>query len=417
MALVVPRSFLTASHHENTRNGRARGFRLTEVWDLERVQNLFRVPSAVLWATQAHVLKQVPPEGIAGRVYAGRPPRHNAQPHEVAGRVQHAPARYYLSTMGRNTALATQAPAPQVGENPYHARFRQGATIVPRCFYFIENLLPTPPDWHNRLLPCRTLPLPEAKPPWSSLKLSGKLSSDFFFRTALAKNLAPFALIQPPLVFIPAEIVEENFRVLDYDTLIKEGHLSTAKWVADMEVLWDAHKTDSSKGMTVYDRLNYQRGVVSQELSKPYLVLYSASAKDANAVVLERSSLDLPFVVECTAYYFSTDSLDEANYIAAFLNSSYANNAIKVFQAKGLFGPRHVHKKILDVPLPLYDPTQPAHQRLAALGAECATLANHTVHEMQLPQGTYAIGKVRTALRAALATPLAQIDELLAQLG
>ncbi len=41
---------------------------------------------------------------------------------------------------------------------------------------------------------------------------------------------------------------------------------------------------------------------------------------------------------------------------------------IKDFQASGLFGPRHVSKKILDIYFPKFDKTNKQHIKLSELG-------------------------------------------------
>ena len=34
----------------------------------------------------------------------------------------------------------------------------------------------------------------------------------------------------------------------------------------------------------------------------------------------------------------------------------------------GLFGPRHIHERVLDLPMPAYDASDPLHARIANLG-------------------------------------------------
>jgi hypothetical protein len=99
--------------------------------------------------------------------------------------------------------------------------------------------------------------------------------------------------------------------------------------------------------------------------------------------------------------------------VAAFINSPAANEIIKPFQAAGLFGPRHVNKKILDVPLPKFAANNAQHVALSALSAVCAEKAAAYV-AAEVPYGSeYTIGKVRTAIKKLLAAELAAIDVLL----
>ena len=76
-------------------------------------------------------------------------------------------------------------------------------------------------------------------------------------------------------------------------------------------------------------------------------------------------------MVESKTYVFFTTSEREAHYISAFLNSDYPNSVIKDFQTRGLFGPRDIHKTILDVALPKFDPKNATHIAIADLGQTC----------------------------------------------
>jgi SAM-dependent methyltransferase len=53
LAFVLPRSFMTADQHDNTRAGSTKGQQLTRVWDLEAVHPLFRVPTCVMFAKRS----------------------------------------------------------------------------------------------------------------------------------------------------------------------------------------------------------------------------------------------------------------------------------------------------------------------------------------------------------------------------
>ena len=82
----------------------------------------------------------------------------------------------------------------------------------------------------------------------------------------------------------------------------------------------------------------------------------------------------MEFVVDTKGYVFYTDEKSEANYLVSLLNSNSANLTIKDFQTTGLFSPRDVHKKILEVPLPKYDSGNPANVAIAGLGERCTEL-------------------------------------------
>ncbi len=110
------------------------------------------------------------------------------------------------------------------------------------------------------------------------------------------------------------------------------------------ERIWEIKRTPKSKMMSILDRLDFQKGLQGQDINSRYLVLYNSSAKDANAMIVDRKMLPFEFIVESKAYVYFTDNLLEANYLVAILNSSIPNLMIKNFQTKGLFGPRDIHK-------------------------------------------------------------------------
>ena len=194
------------------------------------------------------------------------------------------------------------------------------------------------------------------------------------------------------------------------------GHLDTAGWFTKVERVWEQFKTQRNRSVSFLDWLNWQNKLTDQDLGKGYLVLYSASAKDANASVYQRRSLDKPFVVDYAAYWFGTDSIDEANYLAAFLNADEPNRIIKDFQARGLFGARHISKTILEVPLPRFDPTDADHAALAALGAAAAASGRAWVGGLTAAERGGRVGTLRRALRGHLAPELSRIDAVLRRL-
>jgi len=149
------------------------------------------------------------------------------------------------------------------------------------------------------------------------------------------------------------------------------------------------------------------------------LVLYNSSAKDANAVVVERKNFDLPFVIESVAYWYGATSKEEACFLTAFLNSEAPNLMMKDFQARGLFGARHVHKKILDVPFPKYDGTDERHLRLAALGKLCHERAGaFLATEVKAGEAVSGLrlGGLRLAVKRHLREELAAVDEIVKEL-
>ena len=115
------------------------------------------------------------------------------------------------------------------------------------------------------------------------------------------------------------------------------------------------------------------------------------------------------FVAESTEYFYETADREEAHYLAAVLNSPIVDKLLKPMQSRGLWGPRHIHKKVLEIPIPQYNPSNENHRALSQLGEQCTQKV-----EQLLPQQakSRSIGHTRRLIKAELKRELAQIDEL-----
>lgn len=432
IAFVLPRSFFSADHHDNTRSGRAKGFRLTDIWDLNGVSPLFRIPSGVLFAEKAKRAKkggeeptkwkELPASGLQGKSFAGNLPAHNCNLKAAIPKLSEVDEKWFYVRQGKSSAFSIRKTKAQTKINPYKKYFKQGATIVPRTFYFVELTQDTPSDWNDRIINIKTSDAiqPDAKAPWKGLNFTGKIESSFIFRTALSKSILPFALFKPNLVVLPItiEFNKENERreikLHSAVELMRAGYLNASKWFQNSENIWNIHRTEKNQNITSEDYLNWQNKLTDQNLDAPYLVLYNASAKDANATVVIRKNLDLEFLVESKGYYFVTANADEAYYLTSILNSSVPNLQMKDFQTKGLFGARDVHKKILDIFYPKFDKKDATHLRLAELSKEAHDKtakylkANPPKQELQ----AIFLGKLRKDIKKNLTEEMKEIDKL-----
>ncbi|MEK6614859.1 MAG: N-6 DNA methylase [Bacteroidota bacterium] len=422
LAFVLPRSFLNTDQHDNTRSGKAKGFKLTQIWDLENVAPLFRILSCVLIAEKNNGKGSLPASGLEGKSFSGKLPAHNCNLKAATPALMEEPAKWFYVKQGKSSAFSTRKSKKQSKVNSYKKLFKQGATIVPRTFYFIELTQQVPPDWEGRTINIKTSDAiqPDAKAPWKGLNFTGQIESRFVFRTALSKSILPFALFKPDLVVLPITVEynreeeKKEIKLYSTDELRSEGYLLASKWFKNVERIWNLQKTEKSKDMSSNDRIDYQRGLIDQNLNAPYLVLYNASAKDANATVVRRKDLDLEFIVESVAYVFYTNDFREANYLCAILNSATPNLMMKDFQAKGLFGARHVHKKILDIYYPKFDKENETHLRLAELSKEAHDKTTKYLKSNPPQKELTAIhlGRLRVDIKKHLVLELKDIDKL-----
>lgn len=425
ISFVLPRSFFSADHHDNTRNGKAKGFRLTQIWDLTGISPLFRIPSCVLFADRTEENRKLLATGIEGRSFSGNLPFHNCHLDVASPKISETQTRWFYTELGQSSAFSEKKAKAQKRINPYKKLFKQGATIVPRAFYFVELNQDAPPDWDDRIINIKTAKEinADAKAPWKGFQLSGLIESNFLFRTALAKSILPFALFRSSLVVLPVLIQkdEEGVKTVKLHSareLLHEGYRDAARWFTNVENLWQIHRTEKNRSYSSEHYLNWQNKLTDQNLNLPYLVLYNASAKDANATVVRRLDLNLEFIVESKGYSYFTANLNEAYYLSAILNSVTPNLMIKAFQTRGLFGPRDIHKKILDVAFPQFDEKNKKHLRLAELAKiahQKTAMFLDQIDPLDKFEGTR-LGKIRIEIKKNLSEELQEIDHIVRQI-
>ncbi|MCE3238737.1 MAG: putative Endonuclease [Gammaproteobacteria bacterium] len=420
LAFVLPRSFFNANQHDNTRRGRSKGFKLTSIWDLQGTSPLFRIPSGVLFAVNSPAGKpnSLPVSGLDGLSLSGSLPAHNCNLETAKTKLNEEEVKWFYSKQGKSTAFTNSKVKSSIKINPYKKLFKQGATIVPRNFYFIELNQETPKDWdEDRILNISTSESvkPDAKKPWKGIDFNGKIEAKFLFRTALSKSILPFALYKPDLVVLPIIIDnKKNIKLYSHVDLMKKGFLKASKWFSDVENIWKIHKTEKNSSMSSENYLNWQNKITEQNLNADYLVIYNASAKNANATIVKRKDLDLEFIVESKGYVFYTNVIEEAYYLTSILNATAPNEMMKDFQTKGLFGARDVHKKILDIFYPKFDIENKIHMQLAELSRIAHEKAALYLKNTPPEKGLSAIhlGKIRVDIKKHITTELKEIDKL-----
>lgn len=430
IAMVLPRSFFNAKQHENTRSGKAEGYKITNLWDLEKVTPLFNIPSCVIFGEQEFNPKNKK-NNFNSLYFSGRLPKHNCHWEVAEPKLTIIPQTLHYAKQGKSSAFSVTKSNKNKKINLYKDAFKQGAILVPRTFYFVdialENISPFEDDtaWKDRIIPLKTAEhvKADAKKPWKDVKLNAKVHTEFVFRTALSKNILPFVLFKPELVHLPIKINEiegvKNIVLMNQDDFFLDGKHKTAMWFKDCENIWEINRTPLNKKYTATDYINYQNKLTSQNMNAPYLVIYTASAKDANATIVKRSDMALEFIVESCGYVFYTHNLTEAYFLTGYLNASKPNLLMKDFQAKGLFGPRHVHKKILDVYFPAFNANEKLHISLANWSEMAHAKAKEYVEKNPPTENiisAIALGKLRTNIKKHIALEMLEIDKLVEKL-
>ena len=425
IAFVLPRSIFAADQHDALRQKRFKRPSLSfeELWDLGGVKPLFNVPSCVLFARRSGKKEIAQP--IAGRIFQGKLDGRNVSLDEAEGHLEAHEARFSLSTMGERSFWTTGKAVRTDKPSDYLEEFRQGGTIVPRSLWFVQ--FPSSSlGFDPSCPPVETAERAkeQAKGPYKGLVMEGNAESRFIYATLLSTDLLPFGHLDYRPVVLPIEPDGDKYRVIQADEASEKGYPHLARWLEEAQREWAKRRGKKAETLTAVERLDYHRGIAAQSPQTRYRVLYPTSATYLCASLVEQNPakpIAFPagpqeirargFLADTVTYCMEMDIREEALYVMAILNSPTIDEVIKPMQAGGLWGPRHIHKKPLEFPIPRFDDSKQDHRELAELAQNCSTQVAEWLQSGG-PGETRSIGRIRSMVRELLREELKAIDEL-----
>src|SRR5205807_9203618 len=126
------------------------------------------------------------------------------------------------------------------GSSPYTVRFAQGATVVPRFLFLVEDDRPSPLGVGANRRALRSRRSPNEKKPWRDLPpLHGAVERQFIHPLYLGDSVLPFRCLQPVQVVIPWDgkcLLHGNDQRIDL-------YPGLANWWRSAESLWDRYRS------------------------------------------------------------------------------------------------------------------------------------------------------------------------------
>ena len=420
LAFVMPRGILNSDQHQNLilrKYSTDTKLKLTGYWDLWDVKPLFNVPACVLFAVR-YPLTGSAKDVLPVLEWAGTLPARDVNWQVAKTRLESSEKEGRVIYLGGRAALST-APGATSPTKPskYLGVFHQGATIVPRTFYFVRiNDLKGKPDkdvayWAETDPEQAAL----AKKPYDDIFLSGPVEGRFIYSTVLGRHILPFEIAIPATVVLPVDEKHGGLGIIKAEKMKAEGYRKFAKWMSDAEQLWNTKRGDKADKQDVYEWLDYQGKLSAQNLTQRYLVLYNAEGTNVAAAFFDRHTHTLPLIVEHTVYWAALASREEADYLCAVLNSEGVNLAIKPFQAMGLLGERHIQKKLLELPIPTFHHEDPKHVKISELGAKARETVALATKSGEFPIDS-TVARQRAFIRTHLEAEMEEIDTLVIKL-
>ena len=414
VALVMPRSIFNGTQHRLLREkSYAVAMDICSLWDLEDIAPLFGVPACVVFAAAKSPANRA---AIPGMEWRGRLPEKDQSWEEAASRVTAISSAYELAFLGRRSAwrkvssgsIGAAAGETIVTRQPYADRFRQGAVLYPQTLMIVRPVGLLSATMKSVLVQSDPAAARTAKIQTSPV--NHIVNTENLYRTAAAEHVLPFALSRPLWLAVLPTFGRPGtkFEPASPNELQREGLVESAAWLQFAQDEWERVRKAGDTSQ-LYQRLNHMNHLKEQAAMKRFVVLYTAAGSRPVATVLDTNDTDFPFVARDMTYWASAEAREEVDYLACFLNSDFALSQIKDWMTRGLFGPRHIHKRVLDIPWPLFDQATATHARLAAIGLELATHAQLSSTQMDKVPASKRRQWIRTRLPISLVSEQEQL--------
>jgi len=432
IGFVLPRAIFTADQHDNLRREAFKfsqddKFKVfwTELWDCDQVAPLFNVPGCVLWGEKQISAPQVR-ESLRGQVLSGKLPRKNASLSEAEENLTVTDTEFSLHRRGRRSYWAPGAATLTKYASPYKKQFFQGATIVPRSFWFVQ-VQPSRFGIDLSRPPLTTDPraIKEAKAPYKEVKLSGNVESRFLYATLLSTDLLPFGHLDYRLVVLPIEPKGKAYHLFDYIEARRKGFSDLAQWLGKVEEEWQGRRTSKAERLSALDWLDYRKKLTGQNPKAKFWVIYNKSGTFLTATKIERNPIEFGtngqkitnggFLPDHVTYYSEVPSEKEAYYLVSILNAPKIDQLLTPMKTRGAWGPRDIHKKVLELPIPQFDTENHIHLHLAKLAEHCEKRVSEWLSQGG-PGKVKSIGRLRQMVRQMLKAELEEIDSLVQQI-
>ncbi len=396
IGMVMPHSALQTGQYSKWRTGRwtsrrklssmAVDFTYKTAWDLERLEpnTFFPIPASVVFAKRLGA-------GVEGKPLSGEVERWRG----VAG----------SSDTYREKILVTDTSA--TGDSSYADHSKQGATIVPRRLFFVEEIENTAIISAAQTITVRPRLGSNDKPPWNGLDLTSitgqTIENQHIFDVHLGETIAPYVTLEPLKVALPLKRTDTDFPA-DPEGVggIRPGGLMPRmrdRW-GRVSSIWEDNKASANQldllgQLDYYGKLTAQLEWQKSSGGRPVRIAYTEAGVPTASLLTNDAVL-----TDSTLYWIVCTSTEEAYYLLAIVNSDVLFEAVAPLMAKGQFGARHVHKHLWKLPIPEFDAANALHAEISESGRAAAESAAVKLEQIRQEHGpSVSVAKVRSELR------------------
>ena len=427
IGMVLPHSALQAGQYAKWRTGiweqaargrgrnRVQGRTLTvnfdhkSAWDLERLEpnTFFPIASCVVFAERMG---------------------ENAEGTALAGSVERWEGPAGADDVRRVDSGITDTSV--AGDSPYEGYARNGATIFPRCLFFVNETENTAIVQAGQTITVNPRRGSQDKAPWRNLDLTAiteqTIESRHLYDVHLGETVVPYATLEPLKALLPVKRGEYEIPADGNGPGgIRLGGLERrmrGRWQA-INHIWETDKAPANR-RSLSENLDYMHKLSSQlhweqqPGDRPIRVVYNQSGAPIASLVEDNTA-----IIDYTLFWIACKNIDEAHYILAIINSQTLYDRVEPLMVKGQFGARHLQKHLWKLPIPEFDAANPLHREIAEAGAAAALGASARLAELRAERGdrltvTIARRELRAWLReSAEGTAVEALVQLLLRAG
>ena len=292
------------------------------------------------------------------------------------------------------------------GDSLYAKYSRQGAIIVPRSMFFVNEIENPAVVQASQTVTVNPRRGSQDKEPWKSLDLTAitgqTVEVAHLFDVHLGETLVPYATLQPLKALLPLRQGESNIPA-DSNGVggVRLGGLARRmreRW-RTISGMWDANKTEANQ-LDLLGQLDYMRKLGSQlewrrNSGDRIIRVAQTEAGQPTAGLLQMDEA----LVDSTLYWISCKSIDEAHYLLAIINSDALYGAVAYLMPKGQFGARHLHKHLWKLPIPEFDASNSLHLAISKAGEAAAAGAAKQLERLRQDRPKLTVTIARRELR------------------
>ena len=348
-------------------------FEYKTAWDLERLQpnTFFPVPSCVVFAERAG-------ENMTETAFAGSVERwEGATGSQDVVRV-----------------LSSITDTSVIGDSPYSGHARQGASIVPRCLFFVNETENAAIVQAGQTITVNPRRGSQDKAPWRDLGLSSiaeqTVEHAHLYDVHLGETLVPYATLEPLKAILPVKRSEYEIPAeASGPGGIQLGGLERrmrGRWHI-IDKIWETNKAPANR-LSLLENLDYMHKLSSQLRwedqpgGRPVRVAYNQSGAPIASLVEDNTA-----IIDYTLFWIACKNIHEAHYILAIINSQALYERVEPLMAKGQFGARHLQKHLWKLPIPEFASENTLHARISDAGAQAAAAAAERLEQLRADRG------------------------------